>query len=81
MFALCTLPIATALAYGAHFGKVFLLGVALDNTKPSDLECKNVAPERRELALRLQWGHLNMLETLGFFTAGVVAGTCVRCAD
>ncbi len=72
-FALSTIPVATVLAYSAHFGKVYLLGSALDNTKPRDLECKDVPTERRERALRLQWCHLNMLETLGLYAAGIVA--------
>lgn len=72
-FALSTIPLATALAYSAHFGKAYLLGSSLDNRKPRDLECKDVPPERLERALRLQWCHLNMLETLGVYAAGVVA--------
>lgn len=72
-FALSTIPIATVVAYAAHFGKVFLLGSALDNAKPRDLECKDVPKERRERALRLQGCHLNMIETLGIYAGGIVA--------
>lgn len=72
-FIVSSVPVATVIAYGTHFAKVFVLAGKFDNTRPRDpiAEKQDVPESRREMAMRLHGAHLNMMETLGLFAGGV----------
>lgn len=73
-FAIFSVPIAAFLAYVPHFAKVAVLRgrSQYDNAKPRDV------PADDELITRLGNAHVNQLEMLGVYAAGVAVATAAN---
>ncbi len=80
-FALWSVPVSLGLTYLPHAAKVAILSRtgAFSNTAPRDTagQDKKVDPSKRALVDRLRGAHLNQLETIGVYAAGVAAATAV----
>ena len=80
--AIWSVPAACALAYAPVFIRGYFVvkyGKA-DNTKPRDTELQTakMPPHIKDLTVRLRNSHLNQLETLGFYAAGVAVAVAVK---
>lgn len=74
--SLLSVPLATIVCYFAHFLKTAAFKDAFDNQRPRDYVSmsSNLEEGQREYAMRLNGAHQNMIETLGIYSSGIVAG-------
>ncbi len=80
-FALISVPVACGLAFIPHFVKVIFLTAnsSYDNKDPRALnnQTKTLSPSSSAFVTRLTSAHVNQLEMLGMYAAGIAAGTAV----
>lgn len=77
-FALWSVPISAGLAYVPHFAKVAVLSRAnvFRSTHPREINSTQKEADD-ELVARLGGAHVNQLEMLGVYAAGIAAATAV----